>query len=68
MSCVVLLKAILHSGSGAIFPGVFCCVLSVVGAANEGMKWNAAGAVDVPRLLMSPVSVGAVLCWLCTAV
>lgn len=62
MSCVVLQKAILHSYSGTIFTGGFWCMVIMVVAASEVTNRNAADAVDAPQLLMSPVSMGPVLC------
>lgn len=62
MSCVVLQKAILHSSSRAIFPGVLWHMVNVVGAVSEGTSRNTADAADVLWLLKSPISMGAGLC------
>lgn len=63
MFCVVLQKAVLHSGSRAIFPGVLWHIVNVVGAVSEGSSWNTTDAADVVWLLVSPVSMATVLCW-----
>lgn len=62
MSCVALQKVIFHSHSRTVFTGGLWCVVNMVSAASEVTNRDAADAVDVPQWLMSPVSMGPVLC------